>query len=81
MSALPNKYVPISFSLLGVAAYLAENIRANDTVSTLWDRVRDNERVRTFDRYAEALSLLFAGGLVILDKGVLTLTAARRTAT
>jgi hypothetical protein len=79
MSALPNKYVPISFSLLGVSAYLAENIRANDTVSTLWDRVRDSDRVRTFDRYAEALSLLFAGGLLVLEGGVLTLTAAGRT--
>lgn len=78
MSALPNKYVPISYSLLGVSAYLAESLRSDDTVSTLWDRVRDDERVRTFDRYADALTLLFAGGLLILDKGVLVLTVARR---
>ena len=80
MSALPNKYVPVSFSMLGVSAYLAESIRANDTVSTLWDRVRDNDRVRTFDRYAEALALLFAGGLVVLDRGVLMLTVSKRAA-
>lgn len=77
MSALPNKYVPVSYSLLGVAAFLAENLRANDTVSTLWDRVRENDRVRTFDRFAEALSLLFAGSLLAIDGGVLRLTAPK----
>lgn len=74
MSALPNKYVPISYSLLGVAAFLAESMRSNDSVSTLWDRVKDDDRVRTFDRYAEALSLLFAGGLLALDHGALKLS-------
>jgi hypothetical protein len=56
MSALPTKYVPVGYSLLGVASFLAEQLRENDTVSTLWDRVRDDPRVRTFDRYAEALT-------------------------
>lgn len=73
MSALPNKYLPVSYSLLGVASFLAENLRPNDTVSTLWDRVRRDERVRTFDRYAEALTLLYAGGLIVMDNGVLRL--------
>lgn len=76
MSALPNKYVPVSYSLLGVASFLAESLRPNDTVSTLWDRVRRDQRVRTFDRYAEALTLLYAGGLIALDNGVLRLHPA-----
>lgn len=74
MSALPNKYVPVSHSLLGVCAHIADNMKPNDTVSTLWDRVRRDERIRTYDRYAEALALLFAGGLVSLDGGVLRLS-------
>jgi len=74
MSALPNKYIPVTYSLLGVSAFIAENVKENDTVSSLWDRVRTDQRVRTFDRYAEALTLLFAGGLVSLDKGVLRLS-------
>lgn len=81
MSALPNKYIPVTFSLFGVCAFVAENMKPNDTVSSLWDRVRFDQRVRTFDRYAEALTLLFAGGLLTLDKGVLRLTPpmARQT--
>lgn len=71
MSALPNKHVPVEHSLLGVAALLAANLQLNDTVSSLWDRCRDNARVRTFDRFAAALTLLYAGGMVILDRGLL----------
>ena len=73
MTALPNKYVPVSHSLLGVASYLLESLQPNDTASTLWDRVRGDDRVRTFDRYAEALTLLCAGGLLSMNKGVLSM--------
>ncbi len=58
---------------MGVAAFLIESLGANDTVSSLWDRVRHDERVRSFDRFANALTTLFAGHVVLLDKGVLRL--------
>lgn len=73
MSALPSKYVPIEHSAIGVAALLIASLGANDTVSSLWDRVRHDERVRSFDRFANALTMLFAGHVLLLDKGVLRL--------
>jgi hypothetical protein len=73
MSALPSKYVPVEYSSLGVAALLVERLAPNDTVSTLWDRCKADARVRTFDRFAAALSLLFAGGVVWLERGVISL--------
>lgn len=72
MSALPTKYVPIEHSTVGVAAFLVASLRFNDTVSSLWDRVRHDGRVRTFDRFASALTILFAGYVIHLDKGVLS---------
>lgn len=71
MSVLPTKYVPINSSILGVASILLGDLGANDTVSTLWDRVRTMPQVRTFDRYAEALTLLFAARMVDLRFGIL----------
>jgi hypothetical protein len=76
MSVLPTKYVPIDFSVLGVASLLLSELTANDTVSTLWDRIDDDPRVRTFDRYADALTLLFAAKLIELRRGTLVLTHA-----
>lgn len=73
MSALPSKYVPVEHSTLGVAAFIIRSLGASDTVSSLWDRVRHDPRVRSFDRFARALTLLFAGRIIRLEKGVLTL--------
>ena len=71
MSVLPTKYVPIDSSILGVASILLGDLGSNDTVSTLWDRVRTMPQVRTFDRYAEALTLLFAARMLDLRRGIL----------
>ena len=78
MSVLPNKYVPLESSILGVASIIAASWRPNDTVSTLWDRVSKDERVRTYDRYADALTLLFAGGIVEFNMGKLKFRFERR---
>jgi hypothetical protein len=71
MSVLPTKYIPIDSSILGVASILLSDLVSNDTVSTLWDRVRALPQVRTFDRYAEALTLLFAARMVDIRRGIL----------
>jgi hypothetical protein len=74
MSLLPTKYIPIDSSVLGMASLLLSFIDSNDTVSTLWDRVRSLPEVRTFDRYADALTLLFAARIIDMQHGTLVLT-------
>jgi hypothetical protein len=71
MSALPNKYIPIGYSLVGVASLLLEAIQPSDTISSLWDRVCNDLRIRTFDRFADGLTLLFAARLIDFEGGVL----------
>lgn len=71
MSVLPNKFVPIEHSTVGVASLLFEAIAFNETVSSLWEKVSSDPRVRTFDRFADALGLLFAGNLIELRRGVI----------
>jgi hypothetical protein len=68
---LPTKYVPIDHSLIGVSSVLLETISQNDTVSSLWEKVSRDKRIRTFDRFADALSLLFAANLIELEGGIL----------
>lgn len=71
---LPNKYVAIEYSGVGLAALVLEELRPNDTVSTLWRRLSADERVRTFDRFADALTMLYAANLVDFSRGSLRLT-------
>ncbi len=60
MTALPNRYVPIDYSVVGLSSMLLEVMSQNETVSSLWEKVSSDEKIRTFDRFADALSLLFA---------------------
>lgn len=74
MTAFPNKHVPVEQSLIGLSALLIAGLRPNDTVSSLWDRYRDDASIRTFDRFASALTILYAGGLIQLERGLLRRT-------
>ncbi|MDD1522941.1 MULTISPECIES: ABC-three component system middle component 6 [Bradyrhizobium] len=71
MTALPNRYVPIDYSIVGLSSTLLELVSQNETVSSLWEKVSADEKIRTFDRFADALSLLFAAGLIDLEGGVI----------
>ena len=77
MSLLPNKYLPIEFSSVGLSALLLEQLHANDTVTTLWNRVSTDDRIRSFDRFADALTVLYAANLIEMVRGTLrTVTTA-----
>lgn len=74
MSLLPTKYVPVEFSSMGVAAVILETLQPNDTVSTLWQRLSTDERVRTFNRFADALTVLYAANVIDMVRGRIRLT-------
>lgn len=71
MSALPTKYVQIDYSLIGLTAIVVESLRPNDSISSLWDRLSSDERIRTFDRLVDAVTLGYAGGIIDIKDGVL----------
>jgi hypothetical protein len=61
----------MEYSLLGVASLVFQEMNGNDTISGLWDRVKSDQRVRTFDRFVDALTLLFAANLIDAKNGIL----------
>jgi hypothetical protein len=71
MTALPNRYVPIDYSVIGLASMLLDVMSQNDTISSLWEKVSADEKIRTFDRFADALSLLFAAKLIDFEGGII----------
>jgi hypothetical protein len=68
---LPTKHVSTSHSLLGLGAFLLQSMRARQTVSQLWERVRLEERVGSYQRFVLALDLLYLLGAVELREGIL----------
>jgi len=68
---LPSKFIPEEQALLGVGATLLRHLKHAETVSSLWEKARNEPNVGTFERFVLALDLLFMTGLVSLSQGLL----------
>lgn len=67
---LPTKHIKLENSLLNVGATLLSNITNKQTVSLLWDSVRQYPEVKTFEKFTLTLDLLYTLGLVDLKNGI-----------
>ncbi|WP_367118947.1 ABC-three component system middle component 6 [Methanoculleus sp.] len=68
---LPSKHISEEQALLGVGAVLLRNLDQPQTVTSLWDRVRDDRSIGTYERFVLALDLLHIMGVINLSQGIL----------
>ncbi|WP_367269533.1 ABC-three component system middle component 6 [uncultured Brevundimonas sp.] len=68
---LPTKHIGPEESLLGIGGTLLRQLRRPQTVSALWEDVREWPEVATFERFALSLDVLYACGLVSIEEGLL----------
>jgi len=68
---LPSKHVSAANSLLGIGAFVIQELRQPETVSSLWERVRRIPEVGNFWRYILALDLLYLVGTVEVEDGLI----------
>jgi len=71
---LPSKHIKLKNSLLNLGATLISNINNKQTVTLLWDNVRQYPEIKTFEKFTLALDLLFTLGLVDLKNGIVVRT-------
>ncbi|MCF8880368.1 hypothetical protein L5876_11125 [Hyphobacterium sp. SN044] len=69
---LPTKHVSENDALLGVALTLLKSLTQPDTVSGLWESVRDEQSVGTFERFVLAADLLYIFGLIEFNDGLIS---------
>ena len=68
---LPTKHIRSEESLIGVGAYLLSHLSEQLTVSSLWERVKGNSSIATYERFILALDLLFSLGAIELERGLI----------
>ena len=73
---LPSKHISEDQTLLGVGAVLLKKLRQPQTVTGLWEEVRTEQVVGTFERFVLALDLLHIIGIVTLANGMIERTGA-----
>lgn len=72
---LPTKHIAQSEALLGVGATILARLTVPRTVSSLWDELRQEPNVGTFERFVLASNLLYLIGAVDMEDNFLVRTA------
>ena len=68
---LPSKHISEDQALLGIGAVVLRYLERPQTVTSLWDKVRNERAVGTFERFVLALNLLHITGVVVLSQGMI----------
>ena len=68
---LPSKHISEDQALLGVGAVLLNALNKPQTVTSLWEKVREHRAIWTFERFVLALDMLHITGLVDLSQGLI----------
>ncbi|MDQ1255145.1 MAG: hypothetical protein QG646_4424 [Euryarchaeota archaeon] len=68
---LPNKNVTLRYSLLGTGSKVISELQFPQTVTSLWDKVRNYEEINTFEKYVVCLDFLYMVGIIDLEKGLI----------
>jgi len=68
---MPNKYLKEEDTLLGASAVVFENLSKQQSISELWDKVREDDSVYNFERFILSLDLLYMLNLIELNNNEL----------
>lgn len=68
---LPNKYIPIEESMIGLGAIALRELAVPLSVTTLWRKMMRNPRVATYDRFVLTLDFLFMVNAIDYTDGLI----------
>ena len=68
---LPDKNILLSHSLLGLGSIVITELRVPQTVSSLWEKARDHEEIKSFEKFILTLDLLYTLGLIEFEGGII----------
>lgn len=68
---LPDKTIKLAYSTLGVGGTLLERMGPEESVSSLWDKIKAEETVNTYEKYIKGLVLLYSLGAIDIHDDLL----------
>lgn len=71
---LPTKHIKLSGSLLNVGAVLLNNLEHEQTVTSLWEKTRRIQQIKSFEQFILSLDFLFMVKMVNFKDGLLKRT-------
>ncbi len=68
---MPNKCLKQEDTLLGSSAVIFNNLNDKQTLSELWDKVKQEEAIYNFERFILSLDMLYLLGIIDFNENSL----------
>ena len=68
---LPSKHISQDQALIGIGAILLKKINRPQTITNLWEIIREEKTIGTFERFVLALDMLYIAGAIVLRDGLI----------
>lgn len=67
---LPSKYIKLENSIFFLGAVVLSEKIDNESVSSLWEKLRRSGQIGSFDRFVAAMDFLYLIGAVTFEGGL-----------
>jgi hypothetical protein len=68
---LPTKTCSLSNSLLGFGTVVLESLTSPTTITSLWEKIHNEDQQITFEKFILTLDLLYLLSVIEFDQGLL----------
>lgn len=68
---LPDKNITLHYSIIGAGTKILMELNISQTISSLWEKVRNYDEINTFEKFVLTLDFLYTMGLIELEKGII----------
>lgn len=68
---IPNKNIRLQNSFLGMGTVILGILSNPQTVSSLWEKVKIDSEINSFDKYVLTLDFLYMLGLLEINDGII----------
>lgn len=67
---IPDKNIKLQNSLLGMGAQVLSELQTSETISSLWEKIKTNKVINSYEKFVLTLDFLFMLNLIDLQEGI-----------
>lgn len=67
---IPDKNIKLQNSLLGMGAQVLSELQTSETISSLWEKIKTNKAINSYEKFVLTLDFLFMLNLIDLQEGI-----------
>lgn len=68
---VPDKTVKLKYCFIGAGSEILNELDTPQTISSLWEKVRELDEIKAFDKFVLILDFLYAIGIIEFKDGLI----------